>query len=73
MARKTVPVKLVRHVDGKVLGAISVSVGHMRRYRAGTHPDYQWPEGVARAGDVISDAVLDRLDVHPDTVIYLDE
>ena len=54
------------------LGTITIDLSDWAQYEAGAHPDFQWPEGIARAGDVIEDEILGRLGIDPDTTIWLD-
>jgi hypothetical protein len=53
------------------LGQAEMPRDQWELYAAGSHPDYQWPQGIARAGDVLSRDQLDAIDLDPDTTIYL--
>lgn len=68
----TKTVTVVRYSDGQSLGEITMDAAEWATYEDCTHPDYQWPEGIAQAGQVLSDDQMDALGIDPATVIGLD-
>ena len=65
-------VTVVRHSDGRQMGEVEVRDTDWERYDASAHPSYQWPEGIARACDVLSEEDIERLGLAETTVIYLE-
>lgn len=65
---KTVQVK--DYTTGSTLGRIKMDAAEWEQYAACEHPAYQWPEGLARAGDVLD---AEDLGVSEKTVIFLED
>lgn len=57
---------------GDRIGTAEISAPDWAAYEGGTHPDYQWPGGTARAADVLTGAEMERDGIEPGTVIFLD-
>jgi hypothetical protein len=68
---ETVNVNVMRYTNGECVGAIWMNAASWERYAGREHPDYQWPEGIARAGDVLAAKVIEELGLEQDTVIFL--
>jgi hypothetical protein len=68
-----VRVKVRRHATGRVVGQVRWGREKWVRYADGHEPGVQYPEGVARAGDVLDEATLEDFDLDDDTVIYFEE
>jgi len=66
-------VNVMRHRDGVRLGEVEISEADWKLYEAGRHPAYQWDEGIAVAGDVLTDGQIEDIGVHPTTVIFLED
>lgn len=56
------------HTTGETLGSMRWSLKDHRAYIAGTHHCFQWPGGIAVAGDVLSP----EMGIDPTLTIYLD-
>ncbi len=61
-----------RYNDGAELGIALLSASDWAQYEAGTHPGYQWPEGIARAGDVLPAKAVAQLGIDDGTTIFLE-
>ena len=70
--RGPVSLSVYDHATGNRLGTIEWSRGDANRYRTGKDARFQWPEGIARAGDVLSPSDLTCLSVRPEQVIWLE-
>lgn len=64
--------QVVRHGDGRKIGEIVIADSLSRLYDEGRHPDYLWPEGIARALSALTPAQMTALGVDPETVIHLE-
>ncbi len=62
-----------RHEDQVYVGAVLIPAEEWVAYFDGTSGLWQWPEGVASAGEVISDEQVEALCITPATLIYLGE
>lgn len=60
--------KVNDYKTGEILGKIELSDEQVAKYEANA----QQPQGIIRAGDVMSAADLDRLNVKADQTIWLD-
>jgi hypothetical protein len=69
---RPVTVSVVSYRDGDQLGTVEMDAAEWERYADCTHPAYQWPEGVARAGDVLSDDQLEALGIDGGTGGWLE-
>ncbi|MDE2105351.1 MAG: hypothetical protein KGL39_49450 [Patescibacteria group bacterium] len=61
------------YATGDYIGTIEMNAAEWERYAVGEHPDYQWPEGIAEAGKVLSSADITRLSIGDDIVIWLED
>jgi hypothetical protein len=68
----TVTVDVIRHVDGRRIGSIELPRSEWETYADCTHPAYQWPEGLAEAGTVLSSRQCEALGLDRRTVIWLE-
>jgi hypothetical protein len=68
----TTKVAVMRYRDGEHVGDVEMERAEWELYAASGHPDYQWPEGIARAGDVLQGRELAALGLDEDTTIYLE-
>jgi hypothetical protein len=68
-----VTVDVRRLSDGEKVGTTTMPAAEWERYAAGTHPGYQWPEGAALAGDVLTDEQVDEMGLDAGTVIWLED
>jgi hypothetical protein len=55
------------------LGKIEMDTVDWQQYADCTHPDYQWPQGIALAKDVLDPEDLGRLGIDGDMTIWLDD
>lgn len=65
---KTATYKITTYRDGDVIGIVEMTAEQYRRYEAKA----QWPEGIIRAGHVLSSDKITECGIAPDTTIYLD-
>lgn len=72
MAAQLTTARVMDYTTGDRIGKVEIDAAEMARYEACEHDAYQWPEGIAKAGDVLSDEDLARLDIPAGKVIYLD-
>lgn len=70
MANVTVDVR--RHVDGECVGSIELSAAEWEQYAVYEHPAYQWPEGLAEAGAVLTPDQVEEMGLTGRTVIWLE-
>ena len=68
----TVTVSVIRYTDGTRLGSVPLPAAEWESYVDCTHPDYQWPEGISEAGDVLTELQLAELGCDARTVIWLE-
>lgn len=68
----TISVTVRAYSDAASLGRVEIDAAEWARYEACDHPAYQWPEGIARAGDVLTDEQIERMGITSRTVVYLD-
>lgn len=69
---KLVSVDVMCYATGDSLGKIKVTSDYWQQYGDCCHPAYEWPNGVARAGDVLNDETIERLGISPEKTIWLD-
>jgi hypothetical protein len=72
MTTTTCTATVMSYATGERLCTVALDKTDADQYAAGTHPGYQWPEGLADARDVLSAGQIAELDVHPETVIFLE-
>lgn len=75
MATETSPivtVDVMRHSDGERVGRVEMDAAERESYATCSHRAFQWPEGVARAGDVLTDRQIEEFGLRPETVVWLD-
>jgi hypothetical protein len=68
-----VTVDVVRYFDGEVVGTTTLTAEAWERYAACEHAAYEWPAGVARAGDVLTEDELEAMGLDGKTTIYLEK
>ena len=61
-----------RYHDGGYCGNVKRDKVFSVLHDASQHPDFQWPEGVAQAGDVLSENELLSCALNADDVIFLE-
>lgn len=69
---ETVDVAVMRYATGEPVGTIRMARATWQRYADRSDDRFQWPSGIAEAGDVLTRATLDRLGLDRSTAIYLD-
>ena len=67
-----VSVGVMDHATGRRIGTAEVCDGDRDAYEAGDHPAFQWPEGIARAADVLSPEDIDRLGIDGQATIWFE-
>lgn len=67
-----VTVRVARYSDGETLGQATITVAEIEAYHDSSDDRYQWPEGIAAAGDIFDDETLESLGVSHSTTIYLE-
>lgn len=71
-ARMTVTVDVMRYADGVKVGTVEMDAAEWEQYAACEHPAYQWPEGIARVGDVLTCEEIEKMGIGADTTVWLD-
>ncbi len=72
-ATRTVGVEVMDYRTGRRLGRAPMLATAWRSYDQGRHSGFQWPAGIARAGDVLTEAELAALaGATAETIIYLE-
>jgi hypothetical protein len=59
--------------DGHSYGKIEIEESAWLPYAECRDPAYQWPEGIARAVDVLGDDQIKSLGIDPEATIWLEE
>ena len=60
------------YATGKKLGEVNVSGSFGADYATGTHQGFQWPEGIAKAGDILTEVACERLGIPLHQVIWFE-
>lgn len=66
-----VTVTIMDYVTGDAIGVTSIATEDRDQIAAGTHPAYQWPEGIAAAGDILTEQEIAELEISRGSVIWL--
>ncbi len=66
-------VRVMSYDNGELLGTMQMDENKYYLYEEDAHPLFQWPEGIARAGHILSSEQIEKMKISPDTVIYLDD
>lgn len=59
------------YTTGKDLGMADVEIATLDAYEA--HEIGQWPEGIIRADELLSDAEITRLGIEANTTVWIEE
>jgi hypothetical protein len=71
-SKTTVTADVVRYADGERVGSVEMDVAEWEQYAGCSHPAYQWPGGIARAGGVLTPKQVEALGIDPMTTIWLE-
>lgn len=69
---RMIEVDVMRHSDGARAGSIEMDPAEWQRYEAEEHPAYQWPEGIAAAGNVLDAEQSEAMGLDSSTIIWLE-
>jgi hypothetical protein len=69
----TMTIRVKRYSDGQTVGTVEMDVEEWGQYADCTHPAYQWPEGLALTGDVLTDEQRQEMGLREDETIWLEE
>ena len=73
MASETrVTADVMRYADGGKVGTVEMDAAEWERYAECEHPAYQWPEGIAEAGDVLTCDQIEEMGLTTTTAIWLE-
>jgi hypothetical protein len=64
--------KVMSYKTGEPVGRVTISEAKAESYSAGKLEGYQWPEGIAKAGDVFAESQIAMLNIDRDTVVFLE-
>jgi hypothetical protein len=68
-----ITIRVKRYSDGEIVGTVEMAVDEWERYADCTHPAYQWPEGLALAGDVLTEEEKQETGLNENETIWLEE
>jgi len=71
-AQATKTVRVMGYATGDRIGKVEIEASEWAEYEACEHGSYQWPDGVAEAGDVLTGDQIDEMGITSRTVIFLD-
>ena len=71
-AQATKIVRVINAASGDRIGKVEIEASEWAEYEACEHGSYQWPDGVAEAGDVLTGDQIDEMGITSRTVIFLD-
>jgi hypothetical protein len=69
----TMTIRVKRYSDGETVGTVEMAVDEWESYADCTHEAYQWPEGLALAGDVLTEEQREEMGLDDNTTIWLAE
>lgn len=68
-----IQVRVMSYGTASTIGRIEIAGDDWELYAGGRHPAYQWPEGIAQASDVLTDAELAEYGIDPETTVWLED
>jgi hypothetical protein len=73
MTTKTVAtVDVMRYETGNKLGSIDIPMEEWEQYATCEHPAFQWPEGIAFAGEVLSNDQMEANKIGPMLIVFFE-
>jgi hypothetical protein len=68
-----ITIRVKRYSDGQTVGTVEMDVEEWDTYADCTHEAYQWPEGLALAGDVLTEEERQETGLNENETIWLEE
>jgi hypothetical protein len=65
-------VDVMRYDTGDKLGTIDIPMDEWEQYAACEHPAFQWPAGIAFAGEALSNEQMEANGIGPMAIIWLE-